>query len=282
MIQTMIKIIRYSLLLCGVLMGLTAWSQKKLPEPTQFLVNDYAGMLSREQVVALGQKLRDYANETSTQIVVITETSLEGEDPFDYTNRLARAWGIGGKENDNGILLYIARDDRQIRIQTGYGAEGFLPDAMSKRIIDQVIVPAFRQGKFYEGIDQAVSAMIDLGRGEGFTNDQPADSHGGGGSALAFLFVVIIFFLIMMWLVRRRHKDDDDNDDGGYDRGGRYQGHRRRGGGGWIFFPGPGGWNTRGGGGSDRGVDGWGGFGGGGFGGFGGGDFGGGGAGGSW
>lgn len=278
----MTKIIRYSLLLCGVLAGLTAWSQKKLPEPTQFLVNDYAGILSREQVVALGQKLRDYANETSTQIVVITETSLEGEDPFDYTNRLARAWGIGGKENDNGILLYIARDDRQIRIQTGYGAEGFLPDAMSKRIIDQIIVPAFRQGKFYEGIDQAVSAMMDLGRGEGFTNEKPKGNSGGGGSALAFLFVVILFFLIMMWLVRRRHKDDDDNDDGGYDRGGRYRGHRRRGGGGWIFFPGPGGWNTGGGGSSDRGADGWGGFGGGGFGGFGGGDFGGGGAGGSW
>lgn len=268
--------------LLGALGGIQA--QKALPQRSQFLVNDYANLLSRDQVVSLGKKLSDYAKQTTTQIVIVIEPSLEGEDAFDYSNRLARAWGIGGKENDNGILIYVARDDRKVRIQTGYGVEGFLPDAITKRIIDNIIVPAFKQGQYYEGLDQATNAIMKLGAGE-YTNDQPSGDNGGGGAALGFVFLVVIFLLVFMYLVSRRHKNnrgnDKDDDDGGYYRGGKYDmDDRRRGGGGWIFFPGPG-WG--GGGNSQRNNDdGWGGFGGGDFGGFGGGDFGGGGAGGDW
>ncbi|MEZ4988309.1 MAG: TPM domain-containing protein [Saprospiraceae bacterium] len=122
------------LVLFGVCISWAVWA-KQVPEPTQYLVNDYAGLLSRQEVEALGQKLRDYVAETSTQIVIVTENSLEGDDAFDYTQRLASAWGIGGQENDNGILIYIAKDDRQIRIQTGYGTEAVLapmtPNALS-------------------------------------------------------------------------------------------------------------------------------------------------------
>lgn len=268
-------------LMLGAFAG--ALAQKALPQRSQFLVNDYANLLSREEVVSLGQKLSDYAKQTSTQIVVVIEPSLEGEDAFDYSNRLARAWGIGGKENDNGILIYVARDDRKVRIQTGYGAEGFLPDALSKRIIDQIIVPAFKQGQYYQGLDQATSAIMKLGAGE-YTNEQPSGNNGGAGAALGFVFLVVIFLLVFMYLVSRRHQNNrrnnkDDDDDGGYYRGGKYDMDDRHRGGGWIFFPGGGG----GGGGSQRNSDdGWGGFGGGDFGGFGGGDFGGGGAGGDW
>ncbi|MBL7792847.1 MAG: TPM domain-containing protein [Saprospiraceae bacterium] len=253
-----------------------AAAQKSIPEPSGFLVNDYAGMLSRQQVVDLGRKLRDYADSTSTQIVIVTEKSLEGEDAFDYSYRLARKWGIGTKENDNGILIYVSKEDRAIRIQTAYGAEGFLPDAMAKRIIDNIIVPNFRRGLFYEGLDEATSAIIALSSGE-YVNDGKRD-NGGSGAALIFVLLVVIFFLVLMWIIKRR----GGGGDGGYYRGGRYDmgdpRHRRGGGGGWIFFPGGGG----SGGTTDRGGDGWGGFGGGDFGGFGGGDFGGGGAGGSW
>ncbi len=253
--------------------GLAA--QKPLPEPSGFLINDYAGMLSRQQVVDLGRKLRDYADSTSTQIVIVTEKSLDGEDAFDYSYRLARKWGIGTKENDNGILIYVAQEDRAIRIQTAYGAEGFLPDAMAKRIIDNIIVPNFRRGLFYEGLDEATSAIIALSSGEYVNDGKKAD--GGRAAALFFMLLVVIFFLVLMWIIKRR----GGGGDGGYYGGGRYDmddPRHRRGGGGWIFFPGGGG----SGGTTDRGGDGWGGFGGGGFGGFGGGDFGGGGAGGSW
>ena len=267
------KFIILSLLL---LSGTMLFGQKQIPSKTDRLVNDFAGMLSRNQVNALNQKLSKYAQETSTQIVVVTEESLEGEDDFDYTVRMAHEWGIGTSENDNGILLYISKLDRKVRIQTGYGAEGFLPDAISKRIIDNIVVPAFRKGKFYEGIDRATGAIMDLGRGEYEAPDQTSKKRAKGGSSAIF----IIVFLIVLIIILSKFGGGDD-DDGGYYNGGRYdehkrRGRRRRGGGGWIIFPG-GGF-----GGGGGGIGGGGGFGGGGFGGFGGGGFGGGGAGGSW
>jgi uncharacterized protein len=258
-----------------------AWAQKEVPEPTDFLVNDFAGMLSRQEVVQLGEKLSAYANETSTQIVVVTETSLNGENVFDYAHRLATTWGIGGRQNDNGILLFIAQNERKVSIQTGYGTEGFLPDATAYTIIQNIIIPAFREGQFFQGIDRAVDAIMDLGRGE-YTNDGTQNRRQADGLGAAFwIFLALIAMIILL----NFFKGQDDDDDGGYYGGGRYDdlGRRRTRssgrGGGWIFFPG-GGFGGGGSGGSSGG--GFGGFGGGGFGGFGGGDFGGGGAVGGW
>lgn len=253
--------------------ALLASGQKKIPPPTNVLVNDYAQLMSRQETEQLERKLRDYALETSTQVAIVTDNSLEGEDPFDYSYRLAQEWGIGGGEYDNGILIYIAEAERAIRIQTGLGTEGFLTDAMAKRIIDNILAPAFREGQYYRGLDQASSAIMDMGRGEysGEGQQQGRDAKGG---VPAVLVIALLIFLIILF---SRMGNDDDDDDGGYYRGGRYDKHsRRRRGGGWIFLPGP--W-IGGGGGSGGG---WGDFGGGGFGGFGGGGFGGGGAGGSW
>lgn len=259
-----------------------AIAQKQIPEPTGFLVNDYAGLMSRQEVEQLGSKLRRYVEESSTQIVIVTETSLEGEDPFDYSYRLASAWGIGGGEYDNGILIYVAEQDRAIRIQTGLGTEGFLTDAMAKRIIDNIIAPAFRQGRYYHGLDQATSAIMELGQGEYTGEGGQQGRRDAKGGVPAILVIAVLIFLIILFS-RMGQGNDDDDDDGGYYRGGRYDRYPRRGrrGGGWIFFPGP--WIGGGGSGSGGGGGGgFGGFGGGGFGGFGGGDFGGGGAGGSW
>ncbi|GJM36201.1 MAG: hypothetical protein DHS20C18_52020 [Saprospiraceae bacterium] len=258
---------------CGI--GLQA--QRAIDRQPSGYVNDYASLLSRQEVSRLEQKLRAYQQESSTQIAIVTETSLDGDDAFEYSNRLAQQWGIGGGENDNGILIYIAKDDRQIRIQTGYGTEGFLPDALAKRIIDNIITPAFRNGQYYQGIDRAVDTIIQLGDGE-YTNENPGGGKRdakGGVPAIMILFFIII---LLVFLSRFGGGDDDDDDDGGYYRGGRYdydqKRKKRRRGGGWIFFPGG---FSGGGGGGFGGLGG-----GGGFGGFGGGGFGGGGAGGSW
>lgn len=269
------------------LLILLAWpslrAQAPVPEPTNYLVNDYARIMSQGEVNQLGDKLRDYALETSTQIVVVTEPSLEGGDDFDRAMAFFDKWKIGGsRENSNGVLLYIAQQDRKIRIITGEGAEGFLPDAMAYRIIDNMIAPAFRQGQYYKGINDATDAIMQLGKGEYVNDDRgPQDAEGGMPA-----FMVILFLIILIVFFSRMAGDDDDDDDGGYYRGGRYdmdprRRNRRRRGGGWIFLPGPGsgGW---GGGGSSGGGGGFGGFGGGGFGGFGGGLSGGGGAGGGW
>ncbi|MCB9300684.1 MAG: TPM domain-containing protein [Lewinellaceae bacterium] len=257
-----------------------SYAQPAIPAPTNVLVNDYADILSRQEKLQLDQKLSAYARETSTQIVVFTEPSLEGGDEYDRALRIFEAWKIGGsREKSNGVLLYIAQQDRKIYIMTGYGAEGFLPDAMAKRIIDNILRPAFRQGAYYQGIDQATNAIMELGRGE-YTNEDGGQRKAKGGIP-AIMVIALIIFLIVVFSNMGQGGDDDD-DDGGYYRDGRYDmdpnRRRRRRSGGWIFFPGGGGWTSGGGGGGG----GFGGFGGGGFGGFGGGLTGGGGAGGGW
>lgn len=246
--------------------GTNLHAQKQLPRKERKLVYDLADILTRQQEAALEQKLVKYSMETSTQIAVVLEESLEGEDPFTYAQRLAETWGIGGKANDNGILLLVSEQDREIRIQTGYGTEGFLPDATASRIIREVLRPAFRQNDYYGGLNRATDIMMDLGQGE---YEGTGPSSGGGLPDWAIILGFIVLIIFLSWLT---HHDDDD--DGGYYRGGRYdmpdRRYRRRGGR-TVIFPGGG-----------FGGGSFGGGGGGGFGGFGGGGFGGGGAGGSW
>lgn len=263
-------------LLLTTSVGLAA--QSPIPRAQNKLVYDLADMLNSQQEQALETKLVTYSQETSTQIAVVLENSLNGSDAFDRSFAIADGWGIGGSEDkDNGVLLYVAKNDRQIRIQTGYGVEGFLPDIQAKRIIDNIISPAFRQGNFYGGIDQAVQRIMDLGTGE-YT---PDEQSGEGIPFPVLLILLLIGLLFISALISASQNDDDDDDDGGYWRGGRYDmddhsPRRRRRRGGWVIMPGGFG------GGSSSGGGFGGGFGGGGFGGFGGGGFGGGGAGGSW
>ncbi len=247
------------LFLFSVVTGLQAKEIPPAPNPPR-LVNDFVGLLSSGEREALERKLVDYDDSTSTQIAIVIEESLDGDDIFDYSYRLAEGWGIGRQGKNNGILIYVALGDRKLRIQTGYGAEGFLPDAMAKRIIDQVIVPNFRTQNYYSAFDRATDIIIQLGNGE-YVNDE-IESEGFPLIAIVIIIVFIIFIIII---------SNAGRGGGGYHRGGRYDS-----GGGWIIFgtgSGGGGWGS--GGGSS-----WGG--GGGFGGFGGGGFGGGGAGGSW
>ncbi len=262
---------------------ITAFGQKPVPKSGGALVNDYARLMNQRQIIALNNKLLQYQRETSTQIAIVTEESLQGEDIFDYTVRLAQEWGIGQEGKDNGILIYVSKQDRQLYIQTGYGAEGFLPDAMARRIIENIIKPSFRVGRFYEGFDQATDVIMDLGKGE-YTAEEWNRKTSEGGIPVVFILILIIVIIIIL-------SNMGNDGDGGYYRGGRYDmddrpHRRRRRGGGWIIFPGGfgGGGDWSGGGGGFGGFGGgdFGGFGGGDFGGFGGGGFGGGGAGGSW
>lgn len=242
------------------------------PNPPK-LVNDFAGVLSAQETNALERKLLAYNDSTSTQIAIVIERSLEGDDAFDYSFRIAESWGIGRKGKDNGILFYIAVDDRKLYIQNGYGVEGFFTDGLARRVIENVLKPAFRQNQYFAGLDRATDVVITAGEGE-YTNDNGPRDAEGGIPAVLIILVLLIFIVILSSM------GDDGDDDGGYYRGGRYDmdhypKRRRRSRGGWVIFPGGGGGGWPGGGGG-------GGFGGGGFGGFGGGGFGGGGAGGSW
>ena len=237
---------------------------KPIPEPFSppRLVNDYINLLSQQEYLSLERKLVSYNDTTSTQIAIVLEESTGGEDVFTYAQRLAETWGIGQQQEDNGVLILVTTKDRQLRIHPGYGAEIFLTDAMSRRIIDQVLVPNFRNGNYYEGLDRATDIIMQLGTGEYQAKNSDNDEF-----PIELLIVLFIIILVIISIIKNRDRWDG-GDDGGYYRGGRYEhyGPRRRRGG-WIISPGSGG---------------FGGSSGGGFGGFGGGSFGGGGASGSW
>ena len=256
-------------LLLALLLALAGRAQNvpARPDPPR-LVNDLAGLMQPQEVAALEQKLVAYNDSTSSQIAVVTVPNLGGNDIADYAQKLYENWGIGRKGKDNGILVLVAQQEHTARIQTGYGLEGAVPDALAKRIISNTLVPAFEQNQYYAGLDRATDQLIALAKGE--YKADPADARPQGrrdrsGSGAGFW--IIIGVLILFFLLRSR---------GGGGRGGR-------GGIGGGFVP-PiifgdfsGGRGVFGGGGG-----GFGGGGGGGFGGFGGGSSGGGGASGSW
>ncbi|WP_347157504.1 TPM domain-containing protein [Pontibacter chitinilyticus] len=238
------------------------------PNPPR-LVNDLADMLSPEEEQALEQKLVNYNDTTSTQIAIVTITSIGGYDVDQYAAELGQQWGIGGKKNSNGILILVAKNERKVSLQTGYGMEGVIPDAIAKRITEYTIRPAFKQGQYYQGLNAATSEIIQRASGE-YEADARANNDGEGGGSI---FPIIIIVLIVVFILSRM---------GGGGRGGRGGGRRgysRTFGGPFILGSLLGG---RGGGGFGGGGGGFGGGGGGGFGGFGGGGFGGGGASSSW
>lgn len=235
------------------------------PKPNeQTAVYDEADILSQTAEAQLEQKLIHYADTTSTQIVVAIVESLQGEYIGTYATEWAHEWGIGQAEKDNGLLVLVSEGDRKVWITTGYGLEEYMTDYRSKQIIENIILPEFRSGDFYSGLDKGTTAIFQVLAG---TFEGVPVGDGPNPIPFSVIIMFIIFIVILVALSRTNR------------RGGNGPGGRRMGNG--SFFDilvlsslGRGGF----GGGSSGG-----GFGGGGFGGgFGGGGFGGGGAGGSW
>lgn len=258
------------LVLAGIV-AYPAWAQfeipPKPPAEQQTSLYDYIGLLEPAQKSNLEQKLIRYSDSTSTQIVIAIIASTEGEDIQYLGAQWGHAWGIGQANEDNGVLVLLARDDRRIAINTGYGVEEFLTDALSRRIIERVIIPEFKNGDYYTGLDRGTDAIFQVLTGQ-FT--APPKSGGGNGFPLESILPFIIFLIIILILASRKNR-------GGGGRGGR----RKPGLDIWdmIILSNMGRSSSRGG----WGGSGGGGFGGGGFGGgFGGGGFGGGGASGGW
>ena len=132
----------------------------------QFLVNDFDNTLTADQREVLEAKLVAFDDSTSTQIAVVIIPSLNENDIDDYSVKLFREWGIGTKKNNNGVLLLIAKQDHRVRITTGYGVEGALPDITCKEIIDDIIVPQFKGEDYYQGIDAGTDAIMQAVKGE--------------------------------------------------------------------------------------------------------------------
>lgn len=163
-------------------------------------VVDRADMIDASTEAALTQRLEAFERKSSDQIVVATIDSLEGEAIEPYANRLFRAWGLGQAGEDNGILLLVAKNDRRMRIEVGYGLEGTLTDLHSKLIIENTMVPAFRQGDFSGGISRAVDDIIMVLEGNAAELEARAERNQqdeGTFDSMEMLFVLLwisIFF----------------------------------------------------------------------------------------
>lgn len=229
----------------------SAYNVPPKPEGNTRYINDFANLLSNEEESYLNQKLQKYWDSTSTDLVVVTLETLNGEEAFDVGLKIYNTWGIGTEAKDNGVLILIAYENndpakRKIWITTGKGAEGFLPDGATGSIIREVMAPAFKEKMYGKGINDAIDQIIARSKGE-YKNTEKAPRK----KMPVWLIIIIVIILVILFT--------RNSGPGSYTYGGR-----------GLFGP-----STM-----------WGGFGGGGgggwSGGFGGGSSGGGGAGGSW
>jgi uncharacterized protein len=262
-----------ALVLVLVLFAPTAQAQDFVPVPAlKARVTDQIGMLTAEQRNTLENVLKEYEDRTGSQMAVLLISKTEPEAIEQYGIRVYDEWKLGRKGVDDGVLLIVAKDNpaslRRLRIEAGRGVQGSLTDAQSKRILQDVIAPHFRQNDFYGGLVAGTSAIISLLDKEQFPAPAPKQDQAEEGSDFSFIFF-IVFMLLFIMLSRARSGRSMRHGRGGW---GRSSGVIL--GGGWGAG-GYGGWGGGGGGG---------GFGGGGGGGFsgGGGSADGGGASGNW
>ena len=157
-------------------------------------VTDLTNTLTREQLASLEQKLLAFEQRKGSQIAVLLVPTTQPEAIEQYSIRVVEAWRLGRRGVDDGVLVLVAKDDRAVRIEVAYGLEGALPDVIADRIVEQVIVPRFRNGQFYEGINEAVDRIVAVLDGEALpepaqrTRSPQAD---GIGSVLPILLMVV-------------------------------------------------------------------------------------------
>ncbi len=257
----------------AAVISLQAQSLLPRPEPPR-LVNDLAGVLSAGEAQALENKLVAFNDSTSNQIAVVIVSDLQGYDRSEFAYRVARDWGVGQGDFNNGLLVLVkpksGSSNGQVFIATGYGLEGAIPDIACADIIDREIIPRFRENDYYGGIDAGTNVLMSLAAGE-----YSYDNYAGGGSSgsipgvIIFLMILVFIFIISAGSSNNKHLRRNGSSNLPL----------------WLLLSMMGGGKSHGGSwGGFSGGSGGGGFsgGGGGFGGFGGGGFGGGGAGGSW
>ena len=156
-------------------------------------VTDQADLISDGMKVKLENYLKDFENSESTQIFVLTVPSLGGKVIEQYSIEVAEAWKIGQAGKDNGVLLLIAQDDRQVRIEVGYGLEHSLTDLSVGRIIDYEIIPRFKEEKFEEGIVAGVEGIVAAVRGE--YKEEPENVGTSMGAMVLFIIIVAVLII---------------------------------------------------------------------------------------
>lgn len=196
MIDTWGKVLAF----IALFLSASLWAAEVAVPPLQSRVTDLTGTLSTSEVAQLEQKLAAFEAKKGSQIAVLIIPTTQPETIEQYSMRVAEAWKMGRKGVDDGALLVIAKDDRTLRIEVGYGLEGALPDAMAKRIVDEIIVPKLRQGDFAGSISAGIERMMAVITGEPLP--PPRSRHGssqaaGMGAVLDNIIPIFIGLIVL-------------------------------------------------------------------------------------
>ena len=230
------------LLVLGSCGGVAVAAEALPPAPTQY-VTDEAGVISAGLLAQLNQRLAIFEKQTSNQIVVVVYPKLpEGAALEDYAQSLYQAWKIGTKKNSNGVLMLVFVQDRKVRIQTGYGLEGALPDALCSRIIRETMAPAFRTGNYGAGIASGITAVMQATKGEYKGTGQKSAKP---MTIFDFLFSPLGFFLLVLLVLIISNRGRRDVGPGGISPGAAAATG--------FFLGSSGGWGSGSGGGGDSG-----------------------------
>ena len=173
------------------------------PEPPR-LVNDLAGVMTQAQADSLEQRLVAYNDSTTTQIAVLVVPDLEGQDVASYAIDTHESWGVGSAANDNGVLILVKPKNEngsgEVFISIGYGLEGAIPDAYTKRIVEDIMIPCFINGDYYGAVKGACDKIIRLADGESFSSESSGDETAGIFGGVLFLGI----FLLILWAYMKR------------------------------------------------------------------------------
>mgnify|MGYP001486975520 CR=1 FL=1 len=179
------------------------WAQVPVPELTR-RVTDLTATLSADRAAALERRLAAFEAQKGSQIAVLIVPTTQPEDIAQFGIRVADAWKIGRDKTDDGLILIVAKDDRTLRIEVGYGLEGAIPDAIARRVIAETIVPHFRTGDFQGGIEAGVTQLMALIEGEPLPPPVARDAESGGDGLFVLLVVggVIVGFVLSALMSR--------------------------------------------------------------------------------
>ncbi|WP_035651877.1 YgcG family protein [Flavobacterium sp. ASV13] len=191
------RIFQFTFLLIAFFICNTIFAQFDIPKKPDFQtsVYDYANVLSSSEKTQLEEKLVRYSDSTSTQIVVITIESLKGEDIGILTPKWAQEWGIGQAKEDNGVLILLAKAERRIWISPGYGLEDRLTAGIGGEITRNIIIPEFKAGSYYRGLDKGADALFDVFKGK--YKGERKQSKGKDFPIFPFIVIVVIVLILL-------------------------------------------------------------------------------------
>ena len=195
---------RWLILFLSGLLSFTAWADEVAVPPLAARVTDLAGALTAAQQAALESRLQAFEALKGSQVAVLIVPTTQPETIEQYSIRVVEKWKLGRKKVDDGVLLLVAKNDRKLRIEVGYGLEGVLPDVIARRIIAEDIAPHLKQGDFYGGIEVGVNRILAVIKGEALPAPPAQQRQTNGGASLESYFPFLLFGALIGAAILRR------------------------------------------------------------------------------